>query len=194
MHGIGDPEGLRKTGLTAGMSLRGGARSAAGEEPIDRAEGDGLSEATLRFAVDEFGRPERMLLGGLEKRLLRHVAQGAGAAAVTPRLIFEALHPVEPVGAEPPKDRLKGNRRRLAVQADGREAAAVFLAAYEESRKKSREKSSPATLKKSLRELSEAVEGFRTQVLEWLETTRPGLPEAPPPPPKDDEPHQGRLF
>jgi hypothetical protein len=77
---------------------------------------------------------------------------------------------------------------------DGREAAAVFLAAYEESRKKSLEKSSPATLKKSLRELSEAVEGFRTQVLEWLETTRPGLPGAPPPPPKDDEPHQGRLF
>jgi len=77
---------------------------------------------------------------------------------------------------------------------EGREAAAIFLKADDPSRKKSLGKS-PATLKKSLRELAEAVEGFRTQVLEWLDTARPSLlPADPPPPSKDDEPHQRRLF
>lgn len=77
---------------------------------------------------------------------------------------------------------------------DDRKAAAVILAAHEKSRSKSLGKS-PVALKRSLRELSEALESFRTQVLEWLETTRPGLlPTAPPAPPKDDEAYQRRLF
>lgn len=80
---------------------------------------------------------------------------------------------------------------------DGREAAAVFQAAYEKSREKSLGKS-PAALKRSLRELAEALESFRSQVLEWLETTCPGLlpvvPPAPPHAPKGDEPYQRRLF
>ncbi len=77
---------------------------------------------------------------------------------------------------------------------DGREAAAVFLAAHKKSRRESLGKS-PAALTQSFRELSEALEGFRTQVLEWLETARPSpRPATPPPGPENDEPHQGRLF
>lgn len=99
------------------MSFGGNARPAADQKPVDGPEGDRPRETALDLAVDELGAPERMLLDHLEDRFLCHVVQGAGAASVATRLVFEAPQAVEPVGAKPAKDRFQGDRRGLAVHA-----------------------------------------------------------------------------